>query len=247
MGVMGGSSLSLTVATNELIQDNGYDWAWTHFKETLVALAQRFGVTSVLEIGGGRSPTLTSGEARSLRLDLSINDISPAELERCADDFAPDHRLLFDISGEALPAATFDMVFSKTVLEHVSNATRAHRNTLELLRPGGIAFHFFPTLYCPPFLANRLLPEQISKVVLRAVGKPHEKFPARYDGCTSSRSLARDLIRIGYSEAEVVPFWGHSYFSRIPGLRTVDDWLAAKASERDFRPYSCYCYVIARR
>ena len=43
--------------------------------------------------------------------------------------------------------------------EHVPDGYRFHSNLFELLKPGGVAFHFMPTLYSPPFVINRLLPE----------------------------------------------------------------------------------------
>lgn len=238
---------SLATVTSELVADRGYEWAWTEFKATIVGLAEAFALERVLEVGGGRGPMFSSAEANALGIDYSINDIAQEELDASPADFAPDHKVLFDIGGPLTPEGQFDLVFSKTVLEHVTDTMRAHRNTYQLLRTGGVALHFYPTLYSPPFVANWLLPERISSVLLRHLGATHKKFPARYDHCTSTRSLAEDLRRVGYSEVELVPFWGHGYFDRLPVLREVDRWLATKARERDFRLYSSYCYAIARK
>jgi len=229
------------------VPDRRYQEAWTQLKPVTVALAKAFGLTRVLEIGGGRAPLFTASEMADLRLDYTVNDISQQQLDASPPDVPSDHKLLFDIGGSIELEGRFDLIVSKTVLEHVNDTLRAHRNTFQLLRQGGVALHFFPTLYCPPFVANRLLPEAVSRFILGRLGATHEKFPAKYDHCVSMRSLEVELLRIGYSEAFLVPFWGHGYFDRLPVLREVDRWLASQAMAHDFRPYSSYCYAITRK
>ena len=231
----------------ELVTDHGNQWAWAHLKDTLTSLIETYGLRRVLEIGGGRSPHFSPAEAGALGIDYAINDISEAELALSASDFPPDHRIQFDVSGDVPVTEAFDLVFSLQVLEHVHDTMRAHRNTLALLRPGGVGFHFYPTLYCPPFVANRLLPERLSALVLSRLGATHKKFPAHYDHCLSTRSLETKIRSLGFSEVVLVPFWGHNYFNGIPGLRELDRWLAARARARDYRRYSCYCYAIVRK
>jgi 2-polyprenyl-3-methyl-5-hydroxy-6-metoxy-1,4-benzoquinol methylase len=75
-------------------------------------------------------------------------------------------------------------VFSKMLCEHLPDARTFHENCLRLLKPGGRAVHFFPTLYTLPFVANRLIPEEFARAVLRRIqpgridDPKHEKFPA---------------------------------------------------------------------
>ena len=49
----------------------------------------------------------------------------------------------------------------------MADPENAYRNIAKLLRPGGVFVNLIPTLYAPPFVLNRLLPEQISARVLR--------------------------------------------------------------------------------
>ena len=141
------SDRSLASVANELVTDHGYEWARARFKATIGGFVRAYDLERVLEIGGGRNPTFSRDEATALGIDYAINDISKAELVEGPPDFASDHRLLFDISGPISQSDDYDLVFSKMVLEHVTDGLRAHCNTFQLLRPGGVAMHFYPTLY----------------------------------------------------------------------------------------------------
>src|ERR1700676_4457615 len=104
--------------------------------------------------------------------------------------------------------------------EHVRSGRLMHQNIYRLLRPGGYAFHFFPTLYSPAFVINRLLPERASQWALDRLlrGRPHhEKFPARYSWCRgpSPRNMRR-LQDLGYHVVDVRSFYGTEYLSKIP-------------------------------
>src|SRR5690606_29100848 len=104
----------------------------------------------------------------------TVNDIAQSEL-----DLAPSYveKACFDIAAEDVPQnRQYDLMFSKLVFEHIKDAKRAWNNTRALLKQGGIALHFCPVLCCPPFIINWLLPERLSRHILRFF------FPARNEG-----------------------------------------------------------------
>src|SRR5260370_23585469 len=151
-----------------------------HCRQLIVA--NRF--TTVREIGGGRSPLFSRDQAIALGLDYTILDISDTELQA-----APDHvkKIVADIGALDVKdfPARYDFMFSRMLAEHVSDGTAMHKNVLHLLRPGGMVFHFFPTLFTPAFVANWLLPERAARRVLFFLfpwrrKDSTAKFPARY-------------------------------------------------------------------
>ena len=144
-------------------------------------------------------------------------------------------------------------LISRMVMEHVKGAPRAWANMRELLRPGGVALAFHPTLFGPPFVVNRLMPERASARVLRMVfPNRHEtgypKFPARYEMCRTDPAVLNPILRrCGFSETLIAPVWGHGYFRALPGIRELDQWLFRTAEAYDWRWLTTYSYTLARR
>jgi SAM-dependent methyltransferase len=147
-----------------------------------------------------------------------------------------------------VPLHSFDLVFSRSLLEHVSDTDQAIANCAELLAPGGVMLHFFPTLWNPVFVANKLLPEKVSSKMLKeVVNFHHEKFPAHYHHTTSGKLQDRRLRALGLVDLAVVPFWGHNYLHFVPPVQRLERRFADLARRRDWRWYSTYCFLAARR
>lgn len=204
--------------------------AWSQHGEQLVHLITRGKLRRICDLGGGANPVLPLQMVRQLGLEYTILDISASELAKAPEGYK---KLQADICGQ-LPAGVqeFDLVFSKMLAEHVPDGAAFHRNVLRLLRPGGLAFHFFPTLYALPFIVNRLLPERLSRYLLNLVSPrdsyQHAKFAAHYHWCRgpTSRQL-RALRGLGYEVVSYVGFFGHeSYWKRLPPIAKLSAWLA---------------------
>lgn len=226
-------------------------WGWYNFKRTIEALIVRYGFVKVLEVGGGRSPLFTADDVSRLGLQYTINDLEQRELE-----LGPDYaaKACFDITGQNIPdETTYDLVFSQMVLEHVADSRAAYRNIFRLLRSGGISIAFYPTLYSPPFVINKLLPESISSPLVRFFFRGRNdahvpKLPAYYSWCFGSSGRMSAMLRsLGYRDTLVFPFYGHDYFQGLPVLRTLDRWLSGIARARGWRLLSSYAYCIARK
>ena len=208
------------------------------------------GRVRVLEIGGGRWPSFTPTETDSARIAYTINDIDAGELEAAPAEF---EKAQFDIAGDVDPSfrGRFDFVFSRMVLEHVTDARRAWSNMFDLLAPGGVAFAFHPTLYAPAFVVNWLAPEALTGPILRFFfpGRRHagtRKFPARYDLCFAVQTKVEPILRrLGFRQVLVAPLWGDLYFEQLPGVRGANDALNAFAELRDWRWLSSYAYTVA--
>jgi hypothetical protein len=139
-------------------------------------------------------------------------------------------------------------------MEHVPDVEKMWRNINAVLMPGGIAFSFFPTLYAPPYVLNRMIPEKLSRLVLETIlpdRRPdgdNPKFPAHYDWCFSREDKIEPMLRrAGFSDITVLPFWGYSYFWKFPFIKQIDAALTQIARRQDWRNISSFAYVIATK
>ena len=241
------------------------DWAWANYKPVILAFAEEIRrkraahtgaptAVRLLEIGGGRDPLFTLEEAAAHGLDVTINDIDQAELDLAPAGYG---HALFDVAGDLDPArvrlGAYDVIFSRMVFEHVADVAKAWGNQHLLLAPGGVALAFHPTLYAPPFLINKLIPERLSARILRLFFPDrHEgvqpKFPALYDWCYGdARKAGAMLDAIGFRDRLVAPFWTHGYFRSIPVLREIDAAFQDLARRRNWRAFTTYAYTLARK
>lgn len=243
----------------KIVADLGYptdwNWAWENYKPTIVALAREYGLKRHLEIGGGRDPLFMPDEVEALGFDVTLNDISAKELALAPSGYA---KVQCDIAAadasEILGKERYDLAYCRMVMEHVPDVSRMWRNIHAVLAPGGMALSFFPTLYAPPYVLNRLIPESVSRTLLEFVfpdRKPdgdNPKFPAHYDYCFSDESrIVPMLHEAGFSEVSVLPFWGYSYFWKFPILKQIDAAFTRLAQERGWRSVSSFAYVIVRK
>lgn len=242
-----------------IADDLGYspdwNWSWANYKAMILALTGEYGLREHLEIGGGRDPVFQPHELAEHGMRVTINDISQAELDRAPPGFA---KICCDIASPATLAALgterFDFAYCSMVMEHVPDVAQMWRNVHGLLVPGGAALSFFPTLFAPPFVANQLMPEALSRAVLQTLFPDRKddgdnpKFPAHYNHCRGSEAAILPLLReIGFREAVVLPFYGYSYFHKIPGLRQLDAAFTGLARRRDWRTFTSFAFVVARK
>lgn len=229
-------------------------WAWDNYKPTIEALSRSFGLRRLIEIGGGRDPLFTPGEASALGIDLTINDISEEELRHAPAEFA---KACFNVAGdlheEGVLKGQYDLAFSRMVFEHVEDGRRAWSNLCELLAPGGVAIAFVPTLYALPYLANMAIPEKLSNRIVKMLyshrtDDDDPKFPAHYSWTYGDeRKLKPMLESVGFREALVVPFYYHEYFASIPVVREIDNLANRIAAARKWRFLTSYAYIAARK
>jgi 2-polyprenyl-3-methyl-5-hydroxy-6-metoxy-1,4-benzoquinol methylase len=194
----------------------------------VLELINEFKVRRVCDVGGGAHPSLSLDEVRSLGLDYTLLDISAKELAKAPPGYTKLHADIIKQQGR-VPQG-FDLVISTMLAEHVRSGADFHNNVRAMLKPGGVACHFFPTLYALPLLMNSLIPERLSRWLLDRFAPPdavHLKFPAFYSWCRGpSRRQIRRLERLGYTVLGYYGFFGHDYYLKVPVLRTVHAALA---------------------
>jgi SAM-dependent methyltransferase len=228
---------------------------WTQAPEFLSALIGREGSTSLLEIGSGANPTLSPAElAEHPGLRYTTNDIDADELAKAGPEYETLHLDMATARADALPRGAYDLVFSRMVNEHVGDGERYYRNIFDVLRPGGVTAHCFSTLYALPFVANRLLPENLTSRLLDLFNPrdryQQDKFPAHYSWSRgpSARSIER-LERLGYEIVEYRGYFGHPYYNRplLRPLRALEEAKAALLCRRPVAALTSYAVVILRK
>lgn len=230
-----------------------WNWSWERYRDTVVAISAEYGLSRHLEIGGGRDPLFTPEEARRLGLSVTLNDISAEELALAPAAFA---KLLCDVAApdtmRTIAPGAYDFCYSRMVMEHVRDARQLWRNQHAMLAPGGVALAFVPTLFAPAFAVNRLVPESLSSAVVRRLfpdrhqDGDNPKFPAFYDHCRGDPAKVEPMLReIGFRETLVLPFYGYSYFWRIPVLKQLDAAFTRLARARDWRLVTSFAYIMA--
>jgi SAM-dependent methyltransferase len=184
----------------------------------------------VCEFGGGAKPALDLAFIRAHDLECLVVDISAGELAKAPSGYAT---LVGDVGSPSFETGahdgTYDLVFSRVTAEHVADPVCFHRNARRLLRTGGVAMHFFPTLWWPPFVVNRILPEALSERILllidpyRGKSGANAKFPAYYRWCRgpTRRQLSR-LASAGFSVEHCTAYFGEPTHAPGAALKAVD-------------------------
>jgi len=229
------------------------DTAWQDYSGYLEDLVVRPKVKNICEIGGGANPSLPLDLIQRHRLEYTILDISAEELRKAPDEY---RKIQADIMSPTLSLdGGYDLVFSKMLAEHVQSGHDFHANVLRLLRDGGYAFHFFPTLYALPFVINFLLPDQLTEHILlflqpsRVRTGKHSKFKAYYSWCRGP--LKRQIRRfesLGYSVEEYVGFFGHSgYYRKIKPLFALHLFMSSLLTKYPTPLLTSFAYVLLRK
>lgn len=203
------------------------DDLWLGYDDLLVELARREDAKAVAELGGGANPMVADPEKWGFAQHRAVIDISAEELAKAEADV--DTRVADLCQPISDGHNSYDLVFSKMLCEHLPNARAFHENCFKLLRPGGLAVHFFPTLYSVPFVINRLIPEQLARSVLRKIqpgridDPKQEKFPAYYRWCTGpTRRAKRRYESVGFEIEAWNAAFGHHYYAVAAPLHAAE-------------------------
>jgi SAM-dependent methyltransferase len=232
------------------------EWAHVDFTTRLRRRLEELGGGTVCELGGGARPALEPEFLREHDLSCLVVDVSETELAKAPEGYMT---LVGDVSSPSFRTGehdgSYDLVFSRVLAEHVRDARQFHQNVRRLLRPGGVAMHFFPTLWWPPFVANRLLPEAVAEWILLKIEPWRErsgrsgKFPAYYQWCfgPTRRQEAR-LSSTGFTVEHCVAYFGES--SHAPGkvLGALNDaWTRAMLARPSYHFTSYATYTLRAR
>lgn len=218
----------------------GYDHAdnfpgWDAAPDYLTEVITTNNSTSVLEVGSGAEPTLTSEQFAALPVGrYTTNDIDAEELKKAPAEFDALHADLAARDCGVAPQS-YDLVFSRMVNEHIHDGETYHKNIYDILQPGGLSVHCFATLYNAPMLVNKLTPHWFSEALVKTfhprIKENQGIFPAHYSWSRGPTPKMVDRFEaIGYEIERYTGYFGHFYYrTKLGPLHRLEmrktDWL----------------------
>jgi 2-polyprenyl-3-methyl-5-hydroxy-6-metoxy-1,4-benzoquinol methylase len=176
----------------------------------------------ILDVGGGKEPAISLSLKQRLGLHIVGLDISEAELAQ-APIGSYDAVLVGDVATVSIPG-TYDLIFSRAVLEHVADPRAAIRNLARSLAPGGTMAHYMPCRNAPFAVLNRWLGNQSARRLLFAIFPEKANgsgFRAYYRDCTPTR-LARIGQEQGLNVGQITPYYNSDYTSFFAPVYTIE-------------------------
>jgi SAM-dependent methyltransferase len=169
--------------------------------------------TTVLDVGGGASPTLPSDQRPTGTTYIGLD---PDRVNLARGDY--DIRIVAGAS-ELQPSliGSVDLIVSWNVFEHIPQIPEALVCFHAYLKLGGILLSRFAGRWAAFAIGSRVMPHSLRVYLLsHLIGEtPGEHFPTHYDRCTA-RQFSRMLA--GWSDCEITPYYrgaGYFAFSRV--------------------------------
>ena len=163
---------------------------------------QRGGPLSIAEAGCGQRWTL---DLSGVQYTLTGVDLDPVALElRKTEACDLDVAIVGDLCSVHLPEASFDVVFSSFVLEHVPRADIALQNFVQWLKPGGLLILRLPDRDTARGFLTRMLPYRLHVLYYhyllgsKSAGQPgYAPYPTYYHPVIARERLCRFLNERG--------------------------------------------------
>jgi 2-polyprenyl-3-methyl-5-hydroxy-6-metoxy-1,4-benzoquinol methylase len=201
----------------------------------------------VLDVGGGKRPAISLQTKQELGLYIVGLDVSEAELAQ-APPGAYDATVVGDVAVASIPGQ-YDLVFSRAVLEHVTDPVGAVANLARALVPGGIMAHVMPCRNAPFAILNRWLGNRAARRLLFAIfpeKREHSGFLAYYRECTPGR-LSRACRDSGLEVVNLIPYYNSGYTAFFAPLYTVDMLRQALMCSLRLENFAEGFSIVARR
>jgi SAM-dependent methyltransferase len=165
----------------------------------------------IVDLGGGRNCRFADAVRPGQR--LVIVDVSEEELAANTSGY---EIVLGDVT-QSLPFddGEVDLLFSRTVLEHVGDVEAAAANVARVMRPGGRTIHLVPGRYALFAIAARSLRFDVARRllhVLQPATRGVVEFDVVYDR-THPGGLERTFRSAGFTDVEVQCTWDQSDYA----------------------------------
>ena len=173
----------------------------------------------MLDAGCGRSSRLTGYRDR-------IAELVGVDIDRsaCSSNRALDEAVVADLCGRLpFPTASFDLVYSNFVVEHLGAPAVAFAEWRRLLRPGGELIVLTSNRASPAVGIGALIPRTARLKLKRAgAGVAEEDVIATRYRANTPRRLEELLVAAGFRPVDVEYVATlHRYAERAPRLATV--------------------------
>jgi 2-polyprenyl-6-hydroxyphenyl methylase/3-demethylubiquinone-9 3-methyltransferase len=176
----------------------------------------------VLDVGGGKNPAISLQTKQALGLHIVGLDVSEAELVQ-APPGAYDSIVVGDVATVSIPGE-YDLIFSRSVFEHVAQPRAAVANLAGALARGGVMAHVMPCRNAPFAIINRWLGNRMARRLLFAISPEKREdsgFEAYYRECTPAR-LSTVCRQSGLEVIKVIPYYRSDYTSFFAPLHTFE-------------------------
>jgi len=197
-------------------------------------------IANVLEVGGIDRPLMSkNGSYEYDGLDVE----SRADCYEIYDNFHVQ-------SVEETIVGTYDMVVSKTLLEHVVDNEKAIESIYSALNVGGVMHHYVPSKWHPYSIALRVLGPELQKrliPLIRPEAVKESGYPAFFDHCSvpAMRKLLREQ---GFTEVEFQIFYrANDYFAFFIPLYIVVSIFENVCRKLNFTLFASGFVVSAKR
>ena len=213
-------------------------------------IISKYDLKNICDVGGGANPLLSEEYVVNNDLDYTLFDISQEELDKAPLSFHKFHANI--LARGSLVENRWDLITTCALAEHVESGKQLHENIYYCLKPGGYAFHALPTLFAAPFVANVLLPEQLTSFLMdKFVPRDryqNDKFPAYYSWCSGpTPKMMSRLQEIGYEIIDYQGLFGHRYYRRIPVVDNLNIKLSNFLLKHPTPYWTSYAHVLLRK
>ena len=191
--------------------------SWGDFENIIPELISKYQLKEICEIGAGANPFLSDDLIQKEQLNYTLIDVDEEELNKGRNNL---NRKVLDFSSQDfVPKDQYDLIFSKMTLEHIQYPEMLHKNISSSLKKGGLAVHFFATLYSIPSCVNLILPEYLSNKILFYIQQrdqdQHGKFPAYYRWTLGPiKKNVQRFESLGFQIISYNGCVGHTYFPK---------------------------------
>ncbi len=182
----------------------------------VVSLMNRRPDQAVLDVGGGHLCPFARRRSPGLNTTVYGTDILESQVRNNRD---VDGGIVAD-AGRSLPFkdGAFDMVVTRTLIEHLPHNETFLAETGRVLKPGGYSVHVFPGKFAPFALLNVALPDAVARKLLFFFF-PHWReeggFKSFYHNCYYPR-ITNLLKQSGFEIAEIqLRYYQSIYFKPI--------------------------------
>jgi SAM-dependent methyltransferase len=219
---------------------------WAELHRLMASGAKRW-----CDVGGGARPLVPLALVEKFELEYVVLDESSEELDQAPAGYERFHASILDKQAIARlvdERGAFDVVVSRWTAEHIPDGRAFHEQVYALLRPGGTAIHFFPTLYSLPFVLNRVLPDALSGPLLSTGQPDRSKFRPYYSWCRGpSEPQIQRLQSVGFIVDRYTGYFGHGYFKRVKPLHLADKALTGRLLRHPLPSLTSFAMVALTR
>lgn len=172
-----------------------------------------FSGARILDVGGGKHPTISLARKHELGLHVVGLDIDENELSRAPpgsyDSIMVSDAAQFDLDSKA------DIIVAHAVAEHVNDTRSMWQAIFRNLAPRGRTVQFIPNRNALFARLNLLLPERLKRALLFRIYPSFSNqhgFPAFYHECSPS-AVRRALKQEGFTNITITPYYSSDYFT----------------------------------